>query len=225
MSKIAFLGLGVMGYPMAGHIAAAGHEVTVYNRTTARAEAWVAKHGGSHAPTPAAAAARADIVLSCVGDDPDVLQVALGPDGAILAMRQGAIYIDNSTVSADVARKLAAAGSDFFHGVQLTRSEALRAGRRAEMRPRDGRDWQSGWEIRVGQQVVAHHRALEVGIAVAYTTGGELVAYQPDGQPVTRGSWYFSSGMNSRAVVINFLGRVRICNPVLDNQCSLAAPE
>ena len=94
MSKIAFLGLGVMGYPMAGHIAAAGHEVTVYNRTTARAEAWVAKHGGSHAPIPAAAAAGADIVLSCVGDDPDVLQVALGPDGAILAMREGAIYID-----------------------------------------------------------------------------------------------------------------------------------
>ena len=107
MSKIAFLGLGVMGYPMAGHIAAVGHEVTVYNRTTSRAEAWVAEHGGSHAPTPAAAAAGADIVLSCVGDDPDVLQVALGPDGAIPAMREGAIYIDNSTVSADVARKLA----------------------------------------------------------------------------------------------------------------------
>ena len=85
MSKIAFLGLGVMGYPMAGHIAAAGHEVTVYNRTTARAEAWVDEHGGSHALTPAAAAAGADIVLSCVGDDPDVLQVALGPDGAIPA--------------------------------------------------------------------------------------------------------------------------------------------
>ena len=101
-----------MGYPMAGHIAAAGHEVTVYNRTTARAEAWVAEHGGSHAPTPAAAAAGADIVLSCVGDDPDVLQVALGSDGAIPAMREGAIYIDNSTVSADVARKLAAAGSE-----------------------------------------------------------------------------------------------------------------
>ena len=112
MLKIAFLGLGVMGYPMAGHIAAAGHEVTVYNRTTARAEAWVAENGGSHAPTPAAAAAGADIVLSCVGDDPDVLQVALGPDGAIPAMREGAIYIDNSTVSADVARKLAAAGSE-----------------------------------------------------------------------------------------------------------------
>ena len=112
MSKIAFLGLGVMGYPMAGHIAAAGHEVTVYNRTAARAEAWVAEHGGTHAPTPAAAAAGADIVLSCVGDDPDVLQVALGPDGAIPAMREGAVYIDNSTVSADVARKLAAAGAE-----------------------------------------------------------------------------------------------------------------
>ena len=117
MSKIAFLGLGVMGYPMAGHIAAAGHEVTVYNRTTARAEAWVAEHGGSHAPTPAAAAAGADIVLSCVGDDPDVLQVALGPDGAIPAMREGAIYIDNSTVSAEVARKLAAAGGERGVGV------------------------------------------------------------------------------------------------------------
>ena len=115
MSKIAFLGLGVMGYPMAGHIAAAGHDVTVYNRTTARAEAWVAEHGGSHAPTPAAAAAGADIVLSCVGDDPDVLQVSLGPDGAIPAMREGAIYIDNSTVSADVARKLAEAGNE--HGI------------------------------------------------------------------------------------------------------------
>ncbi|MEC8310159.1 MAG: NAD(P)-dependent oxidoreductase, partial [Pseudomonadota bacterium] len=112
MSKIAFLGLGVMGYPMAGHIAAVGHEVTVYNRTAARAEAWVAEHGGTHAPTPAAAAAGADIVLSCVGDDPDVLQVALGPDGAIPAMREGAVYIDNSTVSADVARKLAAAGAE-----------------------------------------------------------------------------------------------------------------
>ncbi|EIJ45978.1 type 4 fimbrial pilin related transmembrane protein [Herbaspirillum sp. GW103] len=121
--------------------------------------------------------------------------------------------------------QLAAAGSDFFHAVQLTRSEALRAGRRAEMRPRDGRDWQSGWEIQVGQQVVARHSALDAGIAVAYTVGGELVAYQPDGQPVTRGTWYFSGGVNSRAVVINFLGRVRICNPVIDIECSQAATE
>src|SRR6056300_1477080 len=120
MSKVAFLGMGVMGYPMAGHIAAAGHEVTVYNRTAAKAEAWVAQHGGGHggghggalAPTPAAATAGADVLLSCVGDDPDVLAVALGADGAIPAMRAGAIYIDNSTVSAEVARKLAAAGGE-----------------------------------------------------------------------------------------------------------------
>jgi 3-hydroxyisobutyrate dehydrogenase-like beta-hydroxyacid dehydrogenase len=97
MAKISFLGLGVMGYPMAGHIAAAGHDVTVYNRTAAKAEAWVAQHGGAHAPSPAAAADGADVVLSCVGDDPDVLHVALGPEGAIPAMRSGALYIDNST--------------------------------------------------------------------------------------------------------------------------------
>ena len=117
MAKVTFLGLGVMGYPMAGHIAAAGHEVTVYNRTTAKAEAWVAQHGGSIATTPAAAAAASDVVLSCVGDDPDVLQVALGSDGAIPAMKSGALYIDNSTVSAAVATQLAAAGADRGIGV------------------------------------------------------------------------------------------------------------
>ena len=111
MAKIAFLGMGVMGYPMAGHIAAAGHDVTVYNRTTAKAEAWAAQHGGRHAATPAAAANGADFVFCCVGDDPDVLSVALGDDGAIPAMHQGAVFIDNSTVSADVARQLYAAGS------------------------------------------------------------------------------------------------------------------
>ena len=117
MAKISFLGLGVMGYPMAGHIAAAGHDVTVYNRTAAKAEAWVAQHGGAHAPSPAAAADGADVVLSCVGDDPDVLHVALGPDGAIPAMRSGALYIDNSTVSADVAGQLALAGASRGVGV------------------------------------------------------------------------------------------------------------
>ena len=111
MSKVAFIGLGVMGFPMAGHIAGAGHDVTVFNRTSAKAEDWVAKHGGAMAPTPALAAGDADVVLSCVGDDPDVLDVALGDDGAIPAMRAGAIYIDNSTVSADVAKKLAKAGT------------------------------------------------------------------------------------------------------------------
>ena len=112
MAKIAFLGLGVMGFPMAGHIAAAGHDVTVYNRTAAKAEAWVAQHGGAHAATPAAAAGGADFVFCCVGDDPDVLAVALGDDGAIPAMKPGAVFIDNSTISADVARQLYAAGQE-----------------------------------------------------------------------------------------------------------------
>ena len=117
MAQVTFLGLGVMGYPMAGHIAAAGHTVTVYNRTAAKAEAWVAQHGGAMADTPAAAAVDADVVLSCVGDDPDVVQVALGPDGAIPAMKAGALYIDNSTVSADVAGQLAEAGASRGIGV------------------------------------------------------------------------------------------------------------
>ncbi|MDA9930321.1 NAD(P)-dependent oxidoreductase [Alphaproteobacteria bacterium] len=117
MAKVTFLGLGVMGFPMARHIAANGHEVTVYNRTTAKAEAWVAENGGQYATSPAAGAAGADIVLSCVGDDPDVVEVALGADGAIPAMRKGAIYIDNSTVSADVACQLAEAGAACGVGV------------------------------------------------------------------------------------------------------------
>jgi 3-hydroxyisobutyrate dehydrogenase-like beta-hydroxyacid dehydrogenase len=106
MAKVAFLGLGVMGFSMAGHIAAAGHDVTVYNRTASKAENWVAKHGGAMATTPALAAADADFVFACVGDDPDALAVALGDDGAFDAMPAGAVYIDNSTVSADVARQL-----------------------------------------------------------------------------------------------------------------------
>ncbi|MEK9744497.1 MAG: NAD(P)-dependent oxidoreductase [Candidatus Puniceispirillum sp.] len=106
MAKVAFLGMGVMGYPMAGHIAAAGHDVTVYNRTTAKAEAWAAQHGGAWAATPAAAAKDADFVFCCVGDDPDVLAVAIGPDGAIPVMKSGAVFIDNSTISADVARQI-----------------------------------------------------------------------------------------------------------------------
>jgi 3-hydroxyisobutyrate dehydrogenase len=115
MAKVAFLGMGVMGYPMAGHIAAAGHEVTVYNRTVAKAEAWAAQHGGNFCETPAAAAKDADFVFCCVGDDPDVLAVANGPDGAIPVMKQGAVFIDNSTVSADVARQIYEAAKS--HGV------------------------------------------------------------------------------------------------------------
>jgi 3-hydroxyisobutyrate dehydrogenase len=107
MAKIAFLGLGVMGAPMARHLAAAGHEVTVYNRTAARATDWVATHGGRTAASPAEAAEGQDAVLTCVGNDDDLAAVMLGEQGAFGAMRAGAVYIDHTTVSADIARRLA----------------------------------------------------------------------------------------------------------------------
>src|SRR5579872_4597554 len=100
MAKVAFIGLGVMGGPMARHLAAAGHAVTVYNRNQQKADAWVATHGGRSAPTPAAAAEAADVVLSCVGADRDVEAVTLGPDGAFAAMRPGTLYVDHTTASA-----------------------------------------------------------------------------------------------------------------------------
>ncbi|MFT4916375.1 MAG: 3-hydroxyisobutyrate dehydrogenase, partial [Yoonia sp.] len=102
MSKLAFLGLGVMGYPMAGHLQAAGHDVTVYNRTTAKAEAWVSEHGGRMATTPRAAAAGADLVMACVGNDDDLRSVTLGADGAFAEMVTGSIFVDHTTVSAAV---------------------------------------------------------------------------------------------------------------------------
>jgi 3-hydroxyisobutyrate dehydrogenase len=108
MAKLAFIGLGVMGFPMAGHLAKAGHDVTVYNRTRPRAESWVAKHGGRLADTPAAAAAGAEFVFSCVGDDPDVREVTLGPNGALQSMAKGAVHVDHTTASAAVAREIAA---------------------------------------------------------------------------------------------------------------------
>lgn len=111
MANVAFLGLGVMGFPMAGWLARKGHGVTVYNRTAAKADKWCKQHGGQSAPTPAAAVRDAEIVFSCVGDDPDLREIALGPGGAIAAMRPGAIYCDHTTASADVAREIAAAGS------------------------------------------------------------------------------------------------------------------
>jgi 3-hydroxyisobutyrate dehydrogenase len=107
--KLAFIGLGVMGFPMAGHLAAkGGHSLTVYNRTAAKAAAWVAKHGGRTAATPAEAAQGAEIVFACVGDDPDLRAIALGPHGAFGAMAKGAIFVDHTTASADIARELAA---------------------------------------------------------------------------------------------------------------------
>jgi 3-hydroxyisobutyrate dehydrogenase len=102
MAKVAFLGLGVMGYPMAGHLAAAGHEVTVYNRTAAKAAKWAAEHGGATASTPAAAATGADFVMACVGNDEDLRQVCTGPDGAFSGMTKGAMFVDHTTVSAKI---------------------------------------------------------------------------------------------------------------------------
>ncbi|MDG1376819.1 MAG: NAD(P)-dependent oxidoreductase [Yoonia sp.] len=117
MAKLAFLGLGVMGSPMAGHLAAAGHDVTVFNRTAAKAEAWVKAHGGNAADTPAKAAQGADIVMACVGNDDDLRAVCLGPQGAFATMAKGSTFVDHTTVSASVTRELYAAakanGIDF----------------------------------------------------------------------------------------------------------------
>jgi 3-hydroxyisobutyrate dehydrogenase len=111
--RVAFLGLGVMGHPMAGHLARAGHQVTVYNRSAAKAQAWVAEHGGAHggraAPTPREAAAGAEFVFACVGNDDDLRAVVLGADGAFAGMAPGAVFVDHTTASAEVARELYAA--------------------------------------------------------------------------------------------------------------------
>lgn len=112
MAKLAFLGLGVMGYPMAGHLQAAGHDVTVYNRTTAKAEKWAAEHGGSFQPTPALAAAGQDIVFSCVGNDDDLRSVCVGENGALAAMEAGSIFVDHTTVSSSVTKELYAIAKD-----------------------------------------------------------------------------------------------------------------
>ncbi|WP_315900352.1 NAD(P)-dependent oxidoreductase [Nitratireductor aquimarinus] len=110
MADVAFIGLGVMGYPMAAHLQnKGGHTVTVYNRTAAKARKWVEEHGGARAPTPREAAAGKDFVFSCVGNDDDLRSVTLGEDGAFQSMKEGAIFIDNTTASAEVARELAEA--------------------------------------------------------------------------------------------------------------------
>jgi 3-hydroxyisobutyrate dehydrogenase len=110
MSKVAWIGLGTMGFPMAGHLKTRGpHEVLVFNRTRAKAESWVARFGGRAASTPAEAAKGADFIFTCVGNDDDLRQVTLGPDGAFAALRPGAVYIDNTTASARIARELYAA--------------------------------------------------------------------------------------------------------------------
>ena len=106
MAKVTFLGLGVMGYPMAGHLAKAGHEVTVYNRTAAKAEKWASENGGTFATTPREASEGADFVMACVGNDDDLRSVTLGDDGAFAGMSAGAIFVDHTTVSAKVTREL-----------------------------------------------------------------------------------------------------------------------
>lgn len=105
--KVAFIGLGVMGFPMAGHLASAGHDVCVYNRTASKAADWVSRHGGRSADTPARAAEGADIVFACVGNDADLESVTVGADGAFDGMRSGAIFVDHTTASAKIARELA----------------------------------------------------------------------------------------------------------------------
>jgi 3-hydroxyisobutyrate dehydrogenase-like beta-hydroxyacid dehydrogenase len=115
--KVAFLGLGVMGYPMAGHLRRAGHRVTVYNRTGARADQWAAEYGGASAPTPRQAAHDADIVFCCVGNDDDLRSVALGEHGAFAGMKSGAVFVDHTTASAKVARELHEAAK--HHGVEF----------------------------------------------------------------------------------------------------------
>ena len=119
MAKVAFLGLGVMGYPMAGHLRNKGkHDVTVYNRTAAKAEKWVAQYGGKSAPTPRAAAEGQDFVMACVGNDNDLREVTLGSDGAFAGMGKGKVFVDHTTASAEIARELYAAarkgGFDFI---------------------------------------------------------------------------------------------------------------
>ncbi|MBB6352663.1 NAD(P)-dependent oxidoreductase [Aminobacter aganoensis] len=117
MASVAFLGLGVMGYPMAGHLKnKGGHDVTVYNRTAAKAQKWADQHGGAFAPTPAEAARGKDFVFACVGNDDDLREVTIGAHGAFQSMNKGAVFIDNTTASAEVARELdAAARAGGFH--------------------------------------------------------------------------------------------------------------
>jgi len=111
VQSLAFLGLGVMGYPMAGWLSQAGHRVTVFNRSLEKAERWCAQHQGRLAHTPAEAAAAADIVFTCLGDDPDLREVVLAPDGVLAAMSPGGLYVDHTTASAGLAREIADAGA------------------------------------------------------------------------------------------------------------------
>ena len=104
--KVAFIGLGVMGYPMAGYISKAGHNVTVFNRTGSKADKWIGEHKGTKADTPAKAAENADYILTCVGNDNDLREVTFGDNGIFKTIKKGAVYIDNTTASATIAREI-----------------------------------------------------------------------------------------------------------------------
>ena len=137
MTKTAFIGLGVMGYPMAGHLKKAGHEVTVYNRTASKAEQWVQEFGGMKAFTPEEAAKDADFVMACVGNDDDLREITCGANGAFSGMKQGAVFIDHTTVSAKVTRELAeiAGGKGFsFLDAPISGGQAGAEGNRRERR-------------------------------------------------------------------------------------------
>ena len=112
ISRVAFIGLGVMGYPMAGHLARCGYKVTVYNRTSEKAQSWVTEYGGKSAPTPAQAAAYAQIVFACVGNDNDVRSISTAPDGVFSTLSAGCVFVDHTTASAQLARELAQIGRD-----------------------------------------------------------------------------------------------------------------
>ncbi len=134
--KVAFIGLGVIGYPMAGHLAAAGHDVTVYNRTAAKADKWVGEHGGALASTPRGAAEGVSVVFACAGNDNDVRAVMLGDEGALAGMEKGSVLVDHTTASAHVARDIhttaKAAGIGF---VDAPVSGAVRRVRRTARSP------------------------------------------------------------------------------------------
>ena len=168
-THVAFIGLGVMGFPMAGHLSRAGHTVTVYNRTAAKAQAWVAEFGGAHAATPREAAGKADIVFACVGNDDDLRSVMLGDDGALAGMRPGSLLVDHTTASAKVAREL-------FEAAKAKQVDFVDA-------PVSG--GQAGavngvLTVMCGGEAAAFERAREVGMAFAraFTRIGEPGAGQ-----------------------------------------------
>ena len=134
-SKAAFIGLGVMGHPMAGHLAKNGFEVTVYNRTDSKAKKWVQEYGGKSAPTPALAAADAQIVFACVGNDDDVRAISTGSDGAFSTMAPGTIFVDHTTASAEVARDLLPRARRVISHFWMPRSREVRLALKTESSP------------------------------------------------------------------------------------------